>query len=138
MKDNKSKIIIFSLGILFVLFIKYNIGIPCIFNKITGLYCPGCGMTRSVISLIKLNFYLAFRYNMLIILIIPVGILYLILKKNIPNWIWCVLLLIVILFGILRNIPMFNFLAPTYCEQPPFAREATYKEYMREGLIARY
>ena len=29
----------------------FNISIPCIFHKITNLYCPGCGFTRAIFSL---------------------------------------------------------------------------------------
>ena len=27
--------------------------IPCIFNELTGFYCPGCGGTRSLIALLS-------------------------------------------------------------------------------------
>ncbi len=71
-------------------------------------------MTRAIKSLITFDFYQAIRYNVLII-ILPLLIYSLIFdKKNkIPNWIWYLLLIIVILYGILRNIKIFNFLAPT-------------------------
>jgi len=72
-----------------------------------------------VISLIKLDIYQAFRYNMLLTITIPFFILHLIcryifkLKYKIPNYIWYLLIIVVIIFGILRNIPYFSFLAPT-------------------------
>lgn len=71
-------------------------------------------MTRAIKSLITFDFYQAIRYNVLII-ILPLLIYSLLFdKKNkIPNWIWYLLLIIVILYGILRNIEIFNFLAPT-------------------------
>lgn len=111
----KRKLLIFILGISGIIIIfNYNIGIPCIFFELTNLYCSGCGMTRAIKSLITFDFYQAIRYNVLII-ILPLLIYSLIFdKKNkIPNWIWYLLLIIVILYGILRNIKIFNFLAPT-------------------------
>ena len=121
---NRVKIGIF----LFFLFIIYyllnkkiGIGIPCVFHELTGLYCPGCGITRLLFSLLELNFYQAFRSNPLVFILLILIILYLILKlilkrfnKNltIPNYIYYFLLIIVILFGILRNIPGFEFLIP--------------------------
>ena len=32
---------------------KYNFGIPCLFYKITGYQCPGCGITRALFSLLE-------------------------------------------------------------------------------------
>ena len=121
MKKKQKDIISFIiLGILFViLFIQYNFRIPCIFHELTGLYCPGCGGTRMVISLIKLDVYQAFRYNMLLTIAIPFFIAHLVckhifkLKYRIPNFIWYILIVIVILYGVLRNIPYFSFLEPT-------------------------
>lgn len=92
--------------------------IPCLFHLITHLYCPGCGATRMVIALLKLNFTQAFFYNpllfILILLYFPLKLLELITKKSIiknKNFLGIVLG-VVILFGIIRNIPGFEFLTP--------------------------
>jgi len=50
-----------------------GIRIPCIFNKVTGLYCPGCGNTRAVVALWQLDFSRALRCNLLF----PVELFYL-------------------------------------------------------------
>ena len=123
---SKMKLILILISFLIIYFILselLDVGIPCLFYEITGYYCPGCGITRLLFSLLKLDFYQAFRYNPLIfILIIITGIYWLvkfILKKfmnisiEIPNYVYYILLVIVIIFGILRNIPMFDFLSPT-------------------------
>lgn len=99
---------------------KFSIGIPCIFHEITGLYCPGCGVTKLTFSLLELDFYQAFRANPLIFILLILAIIYcfikLILKKlfkiniTIPNYVYYILLVITILFGVLRNIPGFEFL----------------------------
>ncbi len=121
MKKKQKDIISFViLGILLIaVFIGYGYRIPCIFHEITGLYCPGCGGTRMCLSLLKLDIYQAFRYNMLLTIAIPFIILHFIcryifkLKYKIPNWFIYFLIVIVLVFGILRNIPYFSFLAPT-------------------------
>lgn len=61
--------VLFALLSLFILWIfaKWHIGIPCIFNKLTGLKCPGCGMTRGLVSLLRLDFAVALRYNAFIV-----------------------------------------------------------------------
>ena len=93
--------------------------IPCIFHKITGLYCPGCGITRMFFSLLNFKFYQAFRYNMLVFIMlfgyIFIKIIEILTKHkiNFSNNFQISLLVITILFGILRNIDTFSFLLPT-------------------------
>lgn len=118
-------IIIISL-IYYFLSINFHFYIPCIFHKITGLYCPGCGITRCLFSLLCGNIKQAFFYNMLVCLFFPVFLfyagyklyIYIMGRKDnlfihIPKWVLYFSLLITILFGILRNIPYFSILAPT-------------------------
>ena len=72
-------------------------------------------------SIIELNFYQAFRYNPLVFFLLCFSIVYFIIKVlfNIKfnnkqkNIIAYTLLCIVIIFGILRNIPLFDYLKPT-------------------------
>lgn len=105
---------------------KFNIYIPCVFKKITGFYCPGCGITRCIMSILHGQFYQAFRYNPLIFLYLPFLFLYFFYniyiyifnQKNriidkVPRQVWYIFLFITILYGILRNIDSFSFLAPT-------------------------
>lgn len=117
-------------GILVLLFFfyfylnrTYGFSIPCIFHEITGFYCPGCGITRTFFSLLKLDIVQAFRYNALVVCLIPIFAIYFgaqfygwIYEKKIkifPNWFWYILLVIAILFGILRNFDYFSYLQPT-------------------------
>lgn len=90
--------------------------LPCIFNKITGFYCPGCGMTRAVNSCFKFNFYQALRFNaLLFIMPIMLGIYYFLcrMKKNKIATVMLVIMLVVAIgYGVLRNLPSFEFLAP--------------------------
>ena len=99
---------------------KFSIGIPCIFHEITGFYCPGCGVTKLTFSLLELDFYQAFRANPLIFILLILAIIYYLIKIilnklfkiniTIPNYVYYILLVITILFGVLRNIPGFEFL----------------------------
>ena len=105
-----------------VLIIKFDIGIPCIFYEVTGLYCPGCGITRLCVSLFEGDLYQAFRYNPVIFIDVPIifilFVLDILLKdkkiiKKITNVLIIILIVITVIFGVLRNIPAFSFLAPT-------------------------
>lgn len=105
-----------------ILLIHGKIAIACVFYEVTGLYCPGCGITRAILSLVEGDIYQAFRYNPIIFVDIPVIIITSIIDfiykdnkkvKKITNIIYIMLLVITLLFGVLRNIPYFSFLAPT-------------------------
>ncbi len=90
--------------------------LPCIFNKITGFYCPGCGMTRAVNSCFKFNFYQALRFNaLLFIMPIMLGIYYFVnhmKKTKIAKVMLVIMFMVAIGYGVLRNLPSFEFLAP--------------------------
>ena len=105
-----------------VIVIKFNIVIPCVFYTVTGLYCPGCGITRLCLSLLKGDLYQSFRYNPIIFIDLPILFILFVLNllykdkenlKKINNIIIIVLAIITVAYGILRNIPAFDFLAPT-------------------------
>lgn len=42
------------------------LGITCVFKAYLGVPCPGCGMTRALWALLRLDFREAFLYNPLI------------------------------------------------------------------------
>lgn len=105
-----------------VLIIRFDIGIPCVFYEITGLYCPGCGITRLCLSLFEGDVYQAFRYNPIIFIDLPISFILFVLNiffknnkniKKITDVIIIFLATITIIFGVIRNIPIFSFLAPT-------------------------
>jgi len=89
--------------------------ISCPFYKITGYQCSGCGSQRAFHEILHLNFEEAFRQNALVLIAIPYFSLIfitsffqekfaklrqlLIGKKTI-----IILFVIVILFGIFRNL----------------------------------
>lgn len=125
-KVKLSLFIIFLLtlmGFLYLLLIYFDIVIPCFFYKLTGFYCPGCGVTRMFLSLLHLDFYQAFRFNPLLFILFPFFIILGILQYKrwlfnqnyfkVPDFVWNSILIITILYGILRNLEVFSFMAPT-------------------------
>ena len=112
-------IIFLSLSLSFLEIINFE----CIYRKFFHIYCAGCGFTRMIKSIIKLDFYQAFRYNplffILLILFIPYIIyqIYLYIKigklKKPTLKSLIILALIISIYMILRNIPIFNYLIPT-------------------------
>lgn len=41
-------------------------GITCVFLELFGIPCPGCGMTRALRALVRLDFLQAMRHNVMI------------------------------------------------------------------------
>jgi len=64
MKNRIKNICILTILTLFLLVIKF-IPVTCIFNQVTGISCPACGMTRAFYSILNFNFRDAFCYNIL-------------------------------------------------------------------------
>jgi len=66
---NNKKLWLF-IGFVLYFSIAYSImnhyGISCVFLHCFGIPCPGCGMTRAFLALLKLDFWEAFKYNALI------------------------------------------------------------------------
>jgi hypothetical protein len=105
-------------GVLYlkVLSPAFNFNIPCPFHALTGLYCPGCGLTRVILSLMDFDLVQAFRFNPLIFILLPMYSLYTVLRlkgyKKFSDYAMIVMLVLTISFGVLRNIPLFFWLTP--------------------------
>lgn len=110
--------LILLLFLYYKIYIKFNVGIPCLFKLITGYDCPGCGITRCLFSLINLDIKSAFNYNALVtILIVPFIIYYSYMNycyifgknnnvKKYINKISVFLLIVCFVYGIIRNLPI--------------------------------
>ena len=57
-------------------------GIPCLFHTLTGLYCPGCGITRMFLALLRLDFLTAARHNLFVLCLLPAGAVLLVCKTR--------------------------------------------------------
>ena len=120
---NKTIYLFIIIGLIYLILTHFtNFYIPCPIHFITDFYCPGCGITRMILAILRLDFYKAFRYNPLLFILMPFIIILLIdyiysnyknktpLYKKIDNKIWYILIIILVIYGILRNI--FPILAP--------------------------
>lgn len=122
MKNRAFKICKYILSLLLIglsygIFVrKTGFAIPCIFYRITGFQCPGCGVTRMCLALMRFDFVEAYHYNKLLFIISPVIVF--IIAQQIYRYIrfndtkttkaqTVILILLVVLlviWGILRNI----------------------------------
>ena len=121
---NKNLNLIITIVGIINLIIVFIFEIPCPWKTNFNIDCAGCGATRMVKALIKLEFYQAFRFNpflFCLLIIIIIYLIYVLICKilrydyyKIKSRDWIILLVLVILFMILRNISGFEFLKPTY------------------------
>lgn len=127
--------ILFSIAVLFLLGAAYLYThnpvkfpyFPCIINKLTGFYCPGCGAGRACYSLLHGHIYQAFRYNPLMLPVLVLLAVYAVVRaidwmltggnhidRYIPDKYLYWLFGVILVYGVIRNIPYFpfNLLAP--------------------------
>lgn len=95
----------------------------CTFHKMTGLNCPGCGMTRAAYALLHGQFSTALRDNALFVFALAAlairGAWFAVKRfRGRPNrdffpakLLWP-LLVGALVFTVLRNLPAFAFLSP--------------------------
>jgi hypothetical protein len=97
----------------------------CLFNLATGLYCPGCGSTRCLHSLLHGDLLQAFAYNAMLVLTLPylAWVAWNRLRKwcdptfqawRAPAWSLYLLFFVLVAYWILRNVDVYPFtlLAP--------------------------
>lgn len=121
----RNGVILLLLALLYYLLCRLGIGFPCPLRKWTGLACPGCGISHFFMDLLRFDFISAVQQNWAVALLVPLwlitGIVFLLfrpksLQKNgraFQMLIWGSLVFL-LLFGLLRNLPAFDFLLPLY------------------------
>lgn len=119
----------FSLGLFLagaVLFLYYTINpsapgsiFPsCPSRSVFGIYCPGCGSQRAVHALLHGDFSLAWRFNPVMVILLPLSLILVIqfMLRHIFGYNWRIrlfeynpflygLFFLLLLYMILRNIP---------------------------------
>jgi hypothetical protein len=87
----------------------------CALHTWTGLHCPGCGSLRAVSALTHGEVRQALSSNLLLTLSIPAVAGLMILRRWrhgdwslaswVPTWSWWLALVLVLGFGLMRNLP---------------------------------
>lgn len=92
----------------------------CVFKKVTGYDCPGCGGLRAMHHLLRGDLIGAFQLNAMVIIALPLTLVWLAIRrfnrdrrrspsgKQVLWMVWSIALGLV-LFGIVRNLPFWPF-----------------------------
>lgn len=93
-----------------------HLSIPCPFHAITGLQCPGCGVTRMCLALLRLDVSGAWKANPVLLLLLPLlggllgyrAVVY-VRRGSVPTarWetlVWSGMAVVLLLWGVWRNI----------------------------------
>lgn len=64
----------------------FGLGFPCMFHSLTGLYCPGCGGTRAVRSLLRGDLRMSFQYHPLVLYTVFFFLMEIILRTASKKW----------------------------------------------------
>lgn len=110
-------------GIYSIFVLLTGLGIPCIFYKLTGYCCPGCGVSRFFLCLLRLDFAGALSQNLAVGVLLPlwlgIGVIEFFFnpraldRGSVLNKVLLGLSIVfAVAFGILRNLPRFAFLLP--------------------------
>ncbi len=87
----------------------------CMFHKMTGLYCPGCGATRALSAMLHGDVKASLHNNLLLFPLLAL-IVFLLVKPQttIKRPFAIAIAAVVLAFTVLRNIPVapFTYLAP--------------------------
>ena len=109
--------IILGAGILYyIIVVTTGFSIPCPFTLVTGLLCPGCGITRMALSLARFDFASAFGYNKALFVTLPILFLFLLFEEikyiksgtrrfsKVTQVFLILEAVFLVIFGIVRNI----------------------------------
>ena len=90
----------------FVILFIFDIGCPTRF--LYGVCCPGCGLTRASVSLLKLDFNQAIYYHPLVFLIPVIAFLFIVKDKINQTILNTLLVLIIIVFIIVYCVRLID------------------------------
>lgn len=109
--------ILLGAGLVYAAFVSLTgLAIPCVFHLVTGLKCPGCGVTRVALALLRFDFHEAWIQNRCLILISPLLAVSIVTQLvsyirtgryrvgRILTVVNYVLVGLLLLFGVVRNI----------------------------------
>lgn len=112
--------VLFLLAVFLLFLNSLGIRIPCIFYKIFGLKCPGCGTTRMCLSILRGDLAAAVYFNKVVpFLTIPLCLIFIrqsyiyiihgnVRYSKIEKNFFILALIALLIYGVIRNISQFQ------------------------------
>lgn len=96
--------------------------VPCPFRSLTGLWCPGCGLTRATVSLTQGDIGQALRYNVFVVVALAAIVIgwsmwtwqrlrdrrITLVPDRLRPWLLGVMIVMIVGYGVMRNLPGFD------------------------------
>lgn len=93
----------FPIALMIGAYILYKMGIGCVWKSLTGLPCPGCGMTRAVFALLRGDVLLSLKRHFMLFSL-PIIYMYIVFDGRLfKNRKINIAVLALILFGFLAR-----------------------------------
>lgn len=112
----RAGIILLCAGLFYAFFLlRSGVGIPCLFYRLTGFKCPGCGVSRMCLALLRGDFGEAFRQNRAVLMLLPAGVYLAVswcigyirsgsrLLCGASKWVAWGMVVVLVAFGVARN-----------------------------------
>ena len=110
--------VLLAAGLLYTgIVLKFQVGLCCPFERLTGFQCPGCGISGMFLNMLQGDFEGAFRCNPVTFCLMPVLLAlvgYLMYRyvsfgdQKVPKWMNTARIAVAVLYlvwGVIRNIP---------------------------------
>ncbi|HEY9059598.1 MAG TPA: DUF2752 domain-containing protein [Pseudobacteroides sp.] len=118
LQNTLNKVLPLLIALLFVAILLLLDGSACLFKNVWGIPCPGCGMTRAFLAVLKLDILTGFYYHPLFVLPVLIAVLYMVRNKRIGkvifgnNMVWLLSLIVTLSVWAIRMILFFPDTSP--------------------------
>ena len=124
------------LGLFLAVLAVFGLLFGCPIKRLIGLPCPGCGMTRGCLSLMKLNFSAAVHWHPLCFIVPPLGLMYVLRDTRIGRRFWSCTPLLAALIAAIMGVYIWR-MATMFPKVPPmnFYKNAVFVKFVHKILL---
>ncbi|MCH5188595.1 MAG: DUF2752 domain-containing protein [Oscillospiraceae bacterium] len=124
------------LGLFLAVLAVFGLLLGCPIKRLTGLPCPGCGMTRGCLSLIKLDFSAAVHWHPLCFIVPLLGVMYALKDSRPGRLFWSCVPLLAAIIVLIMAVYIWRMVA-MFPDVPPmdFYKNAVFVKFVHKILL---